>query len=130
MPQEREYLTLEHADGQVIDCNDLVFVSPELLPERNDLNSPVVGLFRSQSLVDFLKPFIVPRLTKGISLPNFLLCNRESASVVVAAKERMSLGSPLVGYNLIKVPSQSQINESIEDEADHGSSKYILIDIL
>ena len=42
----------------------------------------------------------------------------------------MSFGSPLVGHNLVKIPSQNQVENYVQKEADHGCPNRIVVDVL
>ena len=118
MSQEGKYLTLEHTDSQVINCSDLIVITSKLFPERNDLNSSVIELFCSESFINFLKFFMIAWLVECVSLPNLLLFDWDCAGVILTAEEGMSFGSPLIWNNLIKIPSQDQVKENVEEKAD------------
>ena len=42
----------------------------------------------------------------------------------------MSFGSPLVRHNLVKIPSQDQVEDYVEQEANHSCPDGIVIDVL
>ena len=42
----------------------------------------------------------------------------------------MSFGSPLVRHNLVKIPSQNQVENYVQKEADHSCSNWVVVDVL
>lgn len=126
VPEESEYLIVIHADGEILDCDLLPAI--ELLPQGHDLDT-FLRLFQClQRRVDLLVSRGVPRSTHFLLFAPLLLLRSILRNLLrEKAKERMLLGSPLVGYNLVEVPCQNQVEENVEDKADEGIPNHIVV---
>ena len=128
--QQGKDLTLKHADSEVINGHNRFISGWKFLPQRNYFDGSVIYFLIFQSFINLFKILVIAWLVHNLIFSRHFFFKGNSWSVIIAAEKRMSFGSPLVGHNLVKIPSQNQVENYVQKEADHSCPNGIVVDVL